>query len=257
MPENLSTIESLIEVLRTLRGPNGCPWDKKQTHKTMRENLLEECYEVLESIDEGDMQGLKVELGDLLMQVVFHAQIAEDNGDFDLGEVIKGINEKLIRRHPHVFAGVKVKDTKEVLANWEAIKKEECKDRKSMLNGSPRSMPALSYSQDIQGRAASVGFDWEDDEGVMEKLTEEIAEFKEAESEERKAEEFGDVMFTLANIARRQGVDLESALREANGRFYKRFNHMEETCHEGGLNFAELSFEDKNTLWEEAKNKTC
>lgn len=257
MPEDLSTIESLIEVLRKLRGPGGCPWDKKQTHETMRENLLEECYEVLESIDEGDMQGLKVELGDLLMQVIFHAQIAEDNGDFDLGEVVKGINEKLIRRHPHVFGDTSVEDTKEVLANWEAIKKKERKKHESMLNGSPKSMPALSYSQDIQGRAANVGFDWEEDSGVLEKLTEEIAELNEAENEERKAEEFGDVMFTLANIARRQGVDLESALRQANQRFYKRFNCMEDLCREKGLNFAKLSFDDKNILWEEAKKKTC
>jgi len=242
-----------VDVIARLRGPDGCPWDRKQTHASLRECLLEECYEVLEALDEADSERLSVELGDLLMQVVLHAQIASEAGEFKLGDVISSINTKLIQRHPHVFGSLKVQDADEVLANWEALKKQERQKDASMLDGVPKDMPALAYSQGIQDRVARVGFDWKEDDGVIDKLAEEVGEFKRAESQEQKAQEFGDLLFTLANIARRQGIDLEAALRQANRRFYQRFACMEELCRKRGLNFAELSFDEQNALWEEVK----
>jgi len=255
LPEKLSQFNALVAIIARLRGPDGCPWDRKQTHSSLRENLLEECYEVLEALDEGDSGKLCQELGDLLMQVVLHAQIATEAGEFEVGDVIHSINTKLIHRHPHVFGSLRVKDAEEVLVNWEALKKEERGADKSMLSSVPQEMPALSYSQEIQDRVARVGFDWEDIGGVIDKLAEEVSEFKQADSRERKGEEFGDLLFTLANIGRRLGVDLESALRQANRRFYRRFSCMEELCRQRGLNLAELSFDEQNALWEEAKRK--
>jgi len=251
-----SQFSALVDIIARLRGPEGCPWDRKQSHASLREYLLEECYEVLEALDDGDSNRLSVELGDLLMQIVFHSQIASDDGEFELGDVIKSITTKLVRRHPHVFGSVAVRDADEVLANWESLKKEERQKDASMLDGAPRTMPALAYSQEIQGRVARVGFDWRDDEGVIDKLAEEVGEFKQAQSKARKEEEFGDLLFTLANIARRQGIDLEAALRHANQRFYRRFACMEKLCRERGLDFAKLSFDEQNKLWGEAKERT-
>ena len=253
--QNLSQFDTLVNIIAKLRAPDGCPWDREQTHSSLRGNLLEECYEVLEALDEGDAEKLGCELGDLLMQVVLHAQIAAEAGEFELGDVINSISSKLIYRHPHVFGSHKVKDAKDVLVNWEALKKRERGTEASMLDNVPRQMPALSYSQEIQDRVARVGFDWKDIDGVIDKLAEEVGEFKRADSQERKAQEFGDLLFTLANIARRLGVDLESALRQANQRFYRRFSYMEELCRQRGLNFDELSFDEQNALWEEAKKK--
>jgi len=253
LPENLSQFDTLVNIVAKLRAPDGCPWDREQTHSSLRGNLLEECYEVLEALDEGDAEELGYELGDLLMQVVLHAQIASEAGEFELGDVIKSINTKLVYRHPHVFGEGKVKDAKEVLVNWEALKKGERESEASMLDNVPGQMPALSYSQEIQDRVARVGFDWEDVDGVIDKLAEEVGEFKQADSQERKEQEFGDLLFTLANIARRLGIDLEAALRQANQRFYRRFSRMEELCRQRGLNFGELSFDEQNALWEEAK----
>ncbi len=255
LPKNLSQFDTLVNIVAKLRAPDGCPWDREQTHSSLRGNLLEECYEALEVLDEGDAEKLCYELGDLLMQVVLHAQIATEAGEFELGDVINSINTKLIHRHPHVFGSLRVKDAGEVLVNWEALKKEERGSEASMLDNVPKQMPALSYSQEIQDRAARVGFDWEDIGGVIDKLAEEVGEFKLADSQERREQEFGDLLFTLANIARHLGVDLETALRQANQRFYRRFSYMEELCRQRGLNFAELSFAEQNALWEEAKKK--
>ena len=254
LPEDLSQFTTLVDIIARLRAPDGCPWDKQQTHASLRKNLLEECYEVLETLDEGNSGKLCDELGDLLMQVVLHTQIATEAGEFELGDVVKSITTKLIHRHPHVFGSKKVKDAEEVALNWEELKQEE-RGGTSMLASAPKQMPALGYSQEIQHRVAQVGFDWEDIDGVIEKLTEEISELKRADSQERKAQEFGDLLFTLANIARRLGIDLEAALRETNQRFYRRFTYMEEVCRQRGLNFGELSFDDQNALWEEAKRK--
>ena len=255
LPENLRQFDTLVDIIARLRAPGGCPWDRKQTHASLRGNLLEECYEVLEVLDERDSVKLCQELGDLMMQIILHAQIAAEAGEFELGDVLTGINAKLIHRHPHIFGSQKVKDAEEVALNWEALKQEEREAGTSLLASVPRQMPALGYSQAIQYRVAQVGFDWEDIDGVIDKLAEEVGEFREANTTESKAREFGDLLFTLVNIARRLGVDSEAALREANQRFYRRFTCMEEACRQRGLNFAELSFDEQNALWEEAKKK--
>ena len=258
LPEDLSKFESLRAIIARLRAPGGCPWDRKQTHMTLRESFLQECYEVLESLDERDAKKLREELGDLLLHIVLQAQIAEEAGEFNIDDVIKGINEKLIYRHPHVFSTAKVKNAEEVLHNWQDLKQKE-KDKKgnrdSLLASVPKNLPALSYSQEIQDRVAEVGFDWENDEGVLEKLAEEVAEFKQAKSAPEKAEEFGDIMFTMANIARRQGIELEIALREANQKFYNRFTYMEAACKKRGVKIGDMSFKEQNALWDEAKKK--
>lgn len=253
LPRDLSRFAALVDIIAKLRAPDGCPWDKQQTHASLRESLLEECYEVLEALDEEDSAKLCEELGDLLMQIVFHAQIAGEAGEFKLGDVMNGINTKLIHRHPHIFGSEKVENAEEVAHNWEVLKKEEREAGTSILDSVPRQMPALGYSREIQRRVAQVGFDWEDVDGVIDKLVEEVGEFKRAENQEQRAQEFGDVLFTLVNIARRMGVDSEAALREANKRFYRRFTCMEELCRQRGVNFDGLSFEEQNALWEEAK----
>ena len=255
LPENLSQFVTLVDIIGKLRAPDGCPWDRKQTHSSLRENLLEECYEVIEALDEGDSSKLCGELGDLLMQIILHAQIASEDGEFELGDVIRGINTKLIHRHPHIFGSQKVNSAEEVAHNWEALKQEEREADTSILDSVPRQMPALGYSQTIQRRVAQVGFDWEDDDSVIDKLAEEVNEFKRASSQEQRAEEFGDLLFILVNIAWREGIDLEAALRGANQKFYRRFACMEEVCRQRGLSFSQLSFEEQNVLWEEAKRK--
>jgi len=253
LPQDLSKFDALVEIIARLRAPDGCPWDRKQTHASLRENLLAECYEVLEALDEGDTGKLCDELGDLLMQIVLHAQVAAEAGEFELGDVVKGINNKLIHRHPHVFGSEKVRDAEEVAHNWESLKREEREADTSILESVPSHMPALGYSQEIQRRVARDGFDWEDVDGVIDKLAEEVAEYNQAGSQEERGQEFGDLLFTLVNVARRQGIDSEAALREANRRFYRRFTYMEELCRQRGLGFDRLSFDEQNALWEEAK----
>ncbi len=255
LAENVSQFATLVDIIARLGAPKGCPWDRKQTHSSLRENLLEECYEVLEALDEGDWGKLGGELGDLLMQIVLHVQIATEAGEFELGDVVRGINNKLIHRHPHIFGAKKVKDAEEVALNWEALKREEREPGTSILGSVPRQMPALANSQAIQRRVAQVGFDWEDIDGIIDKLAEEVSEIKEAASQEMRAREFGDLLFTLVNVARRLGVDSEAALREANQRFSRRFNYMEEVCRQRGVNIADLSFAEQNALWEEAEKK--
>jgi len=253
--DNLDKFETLVQVIARLRGPGGCPWDREQTHESLREALLEECYEVLEALDEKHSRGLAEELGDLLMQIVFHSQMAAESGEFQISNVIEGINRKLIQRHPHVFGSVKVKDAGEALVNWQTLKQKEKGEKASLLDNVPKKLPALSYSQEIQGRAAHTGFDWENIEGTMDKLVEEIGELKGADSQQEKEHEFGDLLFTLVNVARWLEVDAESALREASRRFRRRFSHMEEACRKRGVSLAGLSFEEQNELWEEAKKK--
>ena len=251
--KHLGNFQVLVDIIARLRSPEGCPWDRQQTHLSIRDSLLEETYEVLQALDNDDPPSLQEELGDLLLQILLHAQIASDNGHFDISDVISTISKKLIRRHPHVFGDGKASGVSEVLANWEEIKKTERKDRASMLDGVPPAMPALAYSQAIQKRAARVGFDWDKDSGVVEKIAEEAREIAEAASSLEKEQEFGDLLFTLANLARRQGIDLESALRGANQKFYRRFSTMERLCHERKTGLAEMNYEKQNDLWEEAK----
>ena len=255
-PEDLNKFVALREIIAKLRAPDGCPWDRKQTHASLRESFLQECYEVLESLDEGNARKLQEELGDLLLHIVLQAQIAEEAGEFRIEDVIKDINEKLIYRHPHVFSTAQVKNAEEVLRNWQDLKQAE-KTKKgkndSLLASVPKSLPALNYSQEIQHRVAQVGFDWPDDQGVVDKLVEEIGEFQRASTRKEKTEEIGDILFTMANITRRQGIELETALREANQKFYKRFNYMEAACKKRGVKIGDLSFDEQNALWDEAK----
>jgi tetrapyrrole methylase family protein/MazG family protein len=243
----------LKNIIARLRGPHGCPWDKKQTHASLKPFLIEESYEVLQALDEGVPEKIRDELGDLLLQIMLHAQIAEESGQFDIDDVIRSISNKLIHRHPHVFGGREVKDVDEVEQNWEALKQEERMEGESILAGMPGQMPALAYSQSMQRRVAGVGFDWEKVEEIIDKLAEEVSEIKGAANQQEKAYEFGDLLFTLANIARRIDIDLEMALRSANQRFYRRFTYMEEVCRQRGLNLASLSLDEQNALWEEAK----
>jgi tetrapyrrole methylase family protein/MazG family protein len=245
----------LKNIIARLRGPHGCPWDKKQTHASLRPFLVEESYEVLQALDEGIPEKLRAELGDLLLQIMLHAQIAAETGQFDIDDVISGISNKLIHRHPHVFGGQEVTDVEEVEQSWEALKQEERAEGESILAGMPEQMPALAYSQSMQRRVAGAGFDWKKVEEIIDKLAEEVGEIKQATSQQEKANEFGDVLFTLANIARRLDIDLEMALRAANQRFYRRFTLMEELCRQRSLNLASLSLDEQNALWEEAKQK--
>ena len=250
--KDLRSFNELVDIIARLRAPDGCPWDKKQTHASLKGNLTEEAYEVLGAIDGGNMNELCEELGDLLLQVVLHAQIADDDGDFDIGDVIEGISIKLIHRHPHVFGDSEAKDTKQVIANWEELKREEGKGL--LLSGLPGDMPALSYSQAVQRRAARVGFDWEQVDDIVVKLVEEIGELQSATRHQERVHEFGDILFTLANIARRLDIDLEAALRGANERFYSRFSRMEKLCNERGIILSSLSLEEQEVLWQQAKN---
>jgi tetrapyrrole methylase family protein/MazG family protein len=256
IPKDLSRFSALVKIIARLRGPDGCPWDKEQTHASLRESFLQECYEVLETLDEGDNRKLREELGDLLLHIVLQAQIAEESGEFKIADVIKSINEKLIHRHPHVFGDQKVTGVEEIVHNWETLKREEKGNDESIIASVPKSLPALSYSQEIQHRVAQVGFDWESDTGVIEKLAEEVGELTQANTVESKKEEFGDLLFTMVNIARRQGVDVEVALREANRKFSQRFQYMEKLCRQRGVNFGNLTFNEQNQLWEEAKRST-
>ena len=251
--EKAGEFQTLISIIDKLRAPDGCPWDREQTHLSIRDSLLEECYEVLEALDANDTLELKTELGDLLLQVVFHAKIAAENGDFTISDVIEGIVSKLVRRHPHVFGDIDAKNSAEVLRHWEAIKKAERPERASMLDGVPKALPALAYSQEIQGRVARVGFDWKDDQGVLDKLTEEVEELKNSTTAAEREDEFGDVLFTMVNYARRQGIDAESALRGASRKFYERFKKMENYCCDQGLAFKELTFQQQNELWDRMK----
>lgn len=255
IPEDLSRFESLVEIITRLRSPDGCPWDRKQTHTSLREYVLEESYETLAALDEGDTDKLCEELGDLLLQIVLQAQIAREAGEFELADVLTAINKKLIYRHPHVFGEIKVGSAEEVVHNWEELKKAERPAHTSMLASVPRQMPALAYSQKIQQRVAEAGFDWKDIQGVVDKVVEEVREFQTAKSEKEKADEFGDMLFTLVNFGRRQGIDSEVALREANSRFFQRFTFMEKLCRERGRDFSTLSFDEQNRLWDEAKKE--
>ncbi|OGN89679.1 MAG: nucleoside triphosphate pyrophosphohydrolase [Chloroflexi bacterium RBG_13_46_14] len=250
--QNLDRFGKLVEIIARLRSPDGCPWDRRQTHSSLREFLLEECYEALEALDEGDTEKLKGELGDILLQIMLHAQIASDAGEFDIGDVIKGLNEKMIYRHPHVFGTTEVSSAEEVSHNWQALKSRERGEDTSILESVPKHMPSMSYAYEIQQRVAQVGFDWEDLGGVIDKIAEEAEEFRHSDGE-KKSDEFGDLLFTLVNFARRLGIDSEIALREANRKFFDRFTTMEKLCRERGLTFDELSFKEQNALWEEVK----
>jgi len=254
--EELGTFQAFKKIVERLRAPDGCPWDRKQTHDSLKQYLLEESYEVLETIDDNDMPSLCEELGDLWLQIMLHSQIAEEQDEFKLEDVLRKINTKLIFRHPHVFSGKDVKDADEVSVNWQELKGQEKPENNSVLAGVPKGMPALAASQSLQRRAASVGFDWEKLDDVMEKLVEEINELRQADSKDEQESEFGDILFTLANIARRMDIELESALRQTNVRFTRRFNFIEDSCRVKGMDLKKMTLAEMDSLWDEAKGKT-
>jgi tetrapyrrole methylase family protein/MazG family protein len=249
----------LEDVMRTLRSPNGCVWDIEQTHKSLRRYIIEEVYEVIEAIELEDKNLLCEELGDLLLQIVFHARMAEETGDFSMQDVIDGITEKMIRRHPHVFGDISVKDSGEVLLNWEAIKREEKKaERKSLLDGVPNGLPALLRADKLQGKAAKAGFDWDDIAPVWDKLDEEIAELKEAAATGDKSAiegELGDVLFSVVNLARFLKIDGELALNLTNRKFKERFSYVEKKVQESGRPWQSYTLDELDNYWNEAKRR--
>ena len=247
-----SSLEAFQETVARLRAPGGCMWDREQTHKSLRPHLLEETYETLAALDADDADALREELGDLLLQIVLHAQIAVEEGEFSLAQIIEGIDAKIKHRHPHVFGDIVVADVAEVLHNWEEIKREE-KGKRSLLVGVPKSLPALARAEAIQKRVARVGFDWPDLEGVVAKTAEELQELREAQGDTEREEELGDLLFSVVNLARWLKMDAESALRGSCERFIQRFSAMECLCQERGLNLSELSLDEQDELWEEVK----
>lgn len=251
--EELGQFDTFRKIIERLRGPGGCPWDRQQTHGSLRQYLVEECYEVLEAIEDNDMPALREELGDLWLQIMLHARIAEESGEFGLVDVLRSINSKMIKRHPHVFAGVEVKDAREVSLNWEEIKGQEKDGDRSLLDGIPRGLPALACSQDIGRRVASAGFDWEKADDIIDKLVEEVGELKKASTHEEKVHEFGDILLVLANAARHMDIELESALRQANTRFSRRFRYIEEAGRRKGIEIKAMTLADMDQLWDEAK----
>jgi tetrapyrrole methylase family protein/MazG family protein len=257
IPESeFGKFQTLMDIVKRLRAPGGCPWDREQTHQSLKRNLVEEAYEVLEAIDEGEPQMLAEELGDLLVQVAFHADIAREAGEFQLADVLTSVNRKLVRRHPHVFGDVNVADAREVERNWERIKEEERQQkgqRKSPVDGIPRDMPALTYAQLMQDRVARVGFEWDNISGVLDKIVEEVAEFRRASTDEEKVHELGDLFFAMVNLSRWLSIQAEDALRQANRRFQQRYVKMEELAQHRGLDFAQLPLDEKEALWQEAK----
>lgn len=249
-------IMPLVDVMQTLREPEGCPWDIEQTHESIRRNMVEEVYELLEAIDANDLKGMQEELGDVLMQVVFHAQIAAEAKKFDLQDVINEVTEKLIHRHPHVFGTVEVSDSDEVIKNWDAIKLEEKKDRKHVLDGVSIGLPALMRAYKLHSKAAKVGFDWPDNNGVWDKVKEEMQELSEAVATGSLAEqehELGDLLFILAGYAKHIGLEPEVALNAANNRFIKRFGYVEAKVMDSGKAWQEFSLADLDNYWAEAK----
>ncbi len=260
--QDQATLSGFQRIVARLRAPEGCPWDREQTHSTLKRHLLEEAYEVLDALDAQNTEKLCEELGDLLLQIVLHAQIAVEDEEFTLADVVRGISEKLVRRHPHVFASSQVANTSELLRNWERIKQAERDgnhdegDALSLLAGVPAALPALAASQSIQDRASRVGFDWSSLDGVLGQLASELGELQQAADARARLDEFGDVLFAVVNAGRWLGVDAEEALRSANSRFRQRFVAMERLCRDRGLAFAELTLEEKNGLWNEVKQQS-
>lgn len=250
------SIDPLVSVMAKLRGPNGCPWDLEQTHDSLRRYMLEEAYEATEAMETGDMKHLCEELGDVLLQVVFHAQIASESGHFTMDEIVEGITAKLVRRHPHIFGDVSVRDAAEVNRNWEAIKRQEKggKVPASILEGIGKGLPALLKANALQKRAAKVGFDWPDLTGPVAKVHEELDELLQAPPAKQEGE-LGDLLFAAVNVARVLGIDPELALHQTNAKFQRRFQQMEEMAAQQGLKLSDMTLEAMDKLWDEAKKR--
>lgn len=253
-----STLESFMRVIARLRAPDGCPWDRKQTHTSLRPYLLEEAYEALEALDNDNLDGLREELGDILLQIALHTQIAVENGEFTIADVLQGINRKIVSRHPHVFAEVSVKDDRDVVQNWEKLKAIERAENgdahhKGLLDGIPAILPALSQAQSIQERAARVGFDWPEIQPVIEKVHEELQEVSQAQSALEREHELGDLLFAVVNLVRWHKVDAESALRYTNTKFRKRFAYLETQAKKARRDLQNMTLKEMDKLWEDAK----
>lgn len=254
-----TAFEQFQEIIAHLRAPDGCPWDREQTHLTLREHLIEESYETLDALDTRNPDKMREEFGDLLLQIVLNAQIASEYGEFTMTEVIKGIHDKIVRRHPHVFGDVVVDGVGNVLQNWEKIKATERESNgdleTGLLDGLPAALPALTQAQEYQDRAARVGFDWPEIEGVLDKIKEEIDEVRHANDKDELTAELGDLFFALVNLARWQKIDAESALRDTNRKFKKRFSYIEQGSRKMARPVQDLSLDEMETLWQEAKKK--
>lgn len=252
----IKELKNLIDVVAKLRAPDGCPWDREQTHKSLKPNMLEEAYETIDAIDSNDMDNLREELGDVLLQVVLHAQIASEEGAFNIEDVAKELKEKLIHRHPHVFGNEKVSSTSDVLKNWDKLKQEEKTYRTSVMDGISKAQSALMSAQKISKKAVKTGFEWPNEQALYDCIFSEYEEFKEAKQEGDKdhmEEEFGDILFATVNLARWNKIDAEQALIRANKKFMARFRKMEEIA-EKPLN--DYSFVEYDELWKKAK-KLC
>ena len=253
--------ERFCKLIARLRAPGGCPWDREQTHESLKPMTIEEAYEVLEAIDEGGPEELAGELGDLLLQVVFHSDIAREAGRFDIAQVVDRVSDKMVRRHPHVFGDVKAHDAQQVLRNWETLKQEEraedgSSEPQPLLDGVSRAHPAVLEAYQLGTRASRVGFDWPDGRSVLAKLQEEVDELNQAlvDDERRAAErELGDVLFAAVNAARVLGIDPESALKATNRKFRRRFGHVEMQLRAAGRSLADAELEEMEALWTEAK----
>jgi len=258
MSETGKLIEELVGIMASLRSENGCPWDKEQTRESIKPYLIEEVYEVIKAIDEKNVDEIKEELGDLLFQVIFHARIAEENGEFTIDDVMDGIRKKITERHPHVFGDTKVKDSAEVLVNWENQKIKENPKRKSILDGVPYNMPALLRAHRLQDKASRVGFDWPETSGVMEKVKEELSEIEESLEKsdlESARAELGDLLFILSNLGRFLGCNSEDVLNQTNNKFIRRFHYIEKNLKESGKKLEDVGLAEMDRFWEEAKDK--
>ncbi len=254
----MDKFERLVSIMDRLRDKNGCPWDREQTRESLKPFLIEEAYELLEAIEENSPEKIKEEIGDLLFQLIFHARISEELGEFDIRDVLDSITQKMVSRHPHVFGNLNLESTEEVVQRWEEHKKREGKLRDSVLEGVPRALPSLLRAQRVQERASRVGFDWKEAGGVLEKIEEELEEFREALRSgegKRMEEELGDLLFSIVNLSRFVNINPEEALRRTTDRFIRRFRYIETGARAMGRELDELSLEEMDRLWEEAKEK--
>jgi len=256
--EYAKKFEKLLDIMDTLRGKNGCPWDLEQDHQTLMPYLLEETYEALEAIEDKKPPKIAEELGDIMLQIVFHSRVAKESNDFTIGDVLDSINSKMIRRHPHIFGDVKVNSSEEVVKNWEEIKLREKSHtpRKSLMDGIPRDLPALLHARRLQERASEVGFDWPDINGVMEKCLEEAKELREAikqDDREKMTDELGDLLFALVNVGRWYGINPEEALRKTGKKFIRRFRHIERTARKSKRNLSDMTIWEMEEIWQSSK----